>query len=110
MRAGDRVRITAQLVQAATDKHLWAEKYDRDLRDILNLQSEVARDVAAQVRITLTPQERVLLGKHRRVDPDTPPRWRTACRTRSDSAGSLPLPNTTHCVSRSQAHTQFILL
>src|SRR5450759_3552775 len=37
---------------------------------------------------------------------DTPPRWRTACRTRSDSADSLPLPDTTHCAYRSQAHTQ----
>ena len=70
MRAGDRVRITAQLLQAATDKHLWAESYDRDLRDILSLQSEVARNVAAQVRITLTPQEQVLLGNRRRVDPE----------------------------------------
>jgi TolB-like protein/Tfp pilus assembly protein PilF len=70
LRVGDRVRITAQLLQAATDKHLWAESYDRDLRDVLALQGEVARNIAAQVQITLTPQEQVLLGKQRRVEPE----------------------------------------
>jgi len=70
LRVGDRVRITAQLLQAATDKHLWAESYDRDVRDVLALQAEVARNIAAQVQITLTPQEQVLLGNQRRVDPE----------------------------------------
>ena len=55
IRAGDRVRITAQLVHAATDKHLWAESYDRELSEVLGLQSEVARTIAEQIRVKLTP-------------------------------------------------------
>jgi non-specific serine/threonine protein kinase len=61
-RAGNRVRITAQLIHAATDQHLWAETYDRDLRDILALQSEVAATVAQQIKATLTPQEQTRLA------------------------------------------------
>ena len=45
-RSGNRVRVTAQLVDAHADRHLWAEEYDRDLREILSLQSELARDIA----------------------------------------------------------------
>jgi TolB-like protein/Flp pilus assembly protein TadD len=56
-RAGDRIRITAQLIEATTDQHLWAESYERDLRDILALQSEVARAVAQEIKVKLTPQE-----------------------------------------------------
>jgi TolB-like protein/tetratricopeptide (TPR) repeat protein len=69
-RSGDRVRITAQLIQAATDKHLWAETYDRDLRDVLTLQAEVTRSIADQIRITLTPEEKARLGSRRQVDPE----------------------------------------
>jgi TolB-like protein/DNA-binding winged helix-turn-helix (wHTH) protein/Flp pilus assembly protein TadD len=60
-RAGDRVRITAQLIQARADRHLWAGSYERDLRDVLNLQSEVATAIADQIRIKLTPQEQAAL-------------------------------------------------
>jgi TolB-like protein/DNA-binding winged helix-turn-helix (wHTH) protein/tetratricopeptide (TPR) repeat protein len=56
-RSGQRVRVTAQLVQARTDKHLWAETYDRDLGDILKLQDEVARSIAQQVRAQLSPTQ-----------------------------------------------------
>jgi TolB-like protein len=69
VRSGERVRISAQLVNASTDMHLWAESYDRDLRDILALQSEVARAIASEIRVTLTPQERVQLTKTRPVNP-----------------------------------------
>lgn len=54
---GDRVRITARLVDAATDQQIWAEHYDRELRNVLLLQSEVARDIAAQIDLELTPQQ-----------------------------------------------------
>ena len=47
--AGDRVRITAQLIEAATDQNLWAESYERELRDVLALQSEVARSIGQQI-------------------------------------------------------------
>ena len=46
LRSGERVRISAQLIEASTDTHLWAESYERDLRDVLQLQSEIARDDA----------------------------------------------------------------
>src|SRR5262249_39606854 len=52
-----------------TDMHLWAESYDRDLRDILALQSEAARGIAREIQVTLTPQERVQLAKTRTVNP-----------------------------------------
>jgi TolB-like protein/cytochrome c-type biogenesis protein CcmH/NrfG len=69
-RAGDRVRITAQLIHAATDQHIWAETYERDLGDILVLQSEVARAIVAEIQIKLTPQERVRIASIRRVVPE----------------------------------------
>ncbi|HUQ50257.1 MAG TPA: winged helix-turn-helix domain-containing protein [Terriglobales bacterium] len=52
-RSGDRVKITAQLIRAADDKHLWADSYERDLRDILSLQDEVASDIAKQIQARL---------------------------------------------------------
>jgi TolB-like protein/Tfp pilus assembly protein PilF len=70
LHAGDRVRISAQLIRAATDEHLWADRFDRDLRDVLGLQSEVAQAIAEAVNITLSPSERVELAATRQVDPD----------------------------------------
>jgi len=70
LRAGDRVRITAQLIQAANDRHLWAESYERDLRDVLSLQSEVAQAIANEVKIKVTPDEQAQLAGARPVDPD----------------------------------------
>jgi len=61
--SGQRVRITAQLVDGKSDKHLWAEDYDRDLSDVLLLQSEVARDIAAKIDLQLTPQQEKRLEK-----------------------------------------------
>lgn len=54
-RDGDRVRITAELIEARTDQHLWTESYDRDLRDILSLQSQVAAAIANEIRAKLSP-------------------------------------------------------
>jgi TolB-like protein len=58
LRSGHRVRIAAQLIRAANDTNLWAETYARDLRDVLTLQSVVARTLADQVRAEMTPSER----------------------------------------------------
>lgn len=58
MRAGDRVRITAQLIDTRTDRHLWAESYERSLQDALALQSEVAEKIASEVGVKLTPAQR----------------------------------------------------
>jgi TolB-like protein/DNA-binding winged helix-turn-helix (wHTH) protein len=56
VRSGNHVRITAQLIQASTDRYLWAETYERDLRDVLALQEEVARAIAGQIKMKLTPR------------------------------------------------------
>jgi TolB-like protein/DNA-binding winged helix-turn-helix (wHTH) protein len=69
-RGENRVRVTAQLVQASTDQHLWAKTYERDLKDTLALQDEIAQDVAEQIRVTLSPTERSLLIQMRAVDPE----------------------------------------
>jgi TolB-like protein/DNA-binding winged helix-turn-helix (wHTH) protein/Tfp pilus assembly protein PilF len=68
-RSGQRVRVTAQLVQAPTDQHLWAETYDRDLGDILKLQGEVADAIARQVRAQLTPTQQAQLRVAHVVNP-----------------------------------------
>ncbi len=68
-RVGDRVRITAQLIETPLETHLWAESYERDLRDILALQAEVAKAIARQVEVKLTPQEQAQLTELRSVDP-----------------------------------------
>ena len=68
--SGQKVRITAQLIRAQDDRHLWSGKYERGFTDLLDLQSEVARAIAAQIQITLTPQERTYLTRSRPVNPD----------------------------------------
>jgi len=68
-RSGQRVRITAQLVGARTDQHIWAKSYERDLKDVLSLQSEVAEAVAREVQAAVTPQEQARLASARPVDP-----------------------------------------
>jgi TolB-like protein len=69
VRSAQRVRITAQLIHAATDRHLWARDYDRDLGDIVALQGEVARAIAHAIEVALTPQELARLRNPRRVNP-----------------------------------------
>jgi TolB-like protein/DNA-binding winged helix-turn-helix (wHTH) protein/Tfp pilus assembly protein PilF len=69
IRSGQRVRVTAQLLQAPTDRHLWAESYDRDLGDVLKLQGEVADAIAQQVRAQLTPQQQAQLRLAHAVNP-----------------------------------------
>lgn len=69
-RFGDQLRITAQLIQAPADKHLWAETYQGNLRDALTLQQKVARAIAEQVRVEVTPQEQAVLKKATVVNPE----------------------------------------
>jgi len=69
-RADKQVRITAQLIEAATDRHLWARTYDRDLQSVLLLQDDVAQAIASEVRINLTPQEQKQLTTARNVNPE----------------------------------------
>jgi tetratricopeptide (TPR) repeat protein len=70
LRSGERVRITAQLIQAPADKHLWAETYEGNVRDTLVLQTKVAQAIAEKIRIELTPQEQAGLRHLKEVEPD----------------------------------------
>src|SRR5437016_13510401 len=69
MRAGGRVRITAELIEAASDHHLWAESYERDQRDVLTLQNDVTRDIATKIKLNLDPTSRARLLASKPVDP-----------------------------------------
>ena len=69
-RSGDRVRVTAQLIDARNGKHLWAASYEEDIRNTLALQSRVTRAIAEQIRATVNPQEQLTLAKSRAVNPD----------------------------------------
>jgi TolB-like protein/Tfp pilus assembly protein PilF len=70
VRSGDRLRITAQLIDARTDRHLWAEDYERDLRDVVAVQGEVAWRIAQEIRTKLTPGEKAQLTSQRQVNPE----------------------------------------
>lgn len=69
-RSGDRVRITTQLIDARSDQHLWAQTYDRDMTDTLQLQSEVARAISDQINAKLTPAEEARLNQSQPVNPE----------------------------------------
>jgi len=70
LRAGDRVKITAQLVGTQPERHLWTDNYTRDLVDILELHSEVAQAIANEIKVTLTPGERARLAESRKISPE----------------------------------------
>ncbi|MDJ0906370.1 MAG: hypothetical protein QNI96_10150 [Woeseiaceae bacterium] len=70
LRNGAAVRVNVQLVDAATDEYLWTESYEREVRDLLALQSEIAREIAREISVELTPAEQARLRDTRRVDPE----------------------------------------
>jgi serine/threonine protein kinase/Tfp pilus assembly protein PilF len=70
MRSADRVRITVELIDASSDQHLWADSYERELKDVFALQSEVAQAIAGQVQAAITPQEQARLAPKAPVDPE----------------------------------------
>lgn len=70
LRSGDRVRITAQLIRTATDRHIWAAAYDGDLKDVLSLQARVAEAITNQVKLNLSAEESVRLRQGRAVNPE----------------------------------------
>jgi TolB-like protein/DNA-binding winged helix-turn-helix (wHTH) protein len=70
LRSGDRVRITAQLIRTATDRHIWAAAYDGDLKDVLSLQARVAEAITNEVKLSLTAEESGRLRKGRAVDTE----------------------------------------
>ncbi len=69
-RAGNRIRVTAQLIRAVSDEHLWSETYDRDLQDVLALEGELAQSIAERVEVTITGKERERLAATRSVAPE----------------------------------------
>jgi hypothetical protein len=70
IRNGSRIRLTAQLIEAKADQHLWANRYDRDLGDALTLQSELARSIADGVHATISEQEHASFARRHVVDPE----------------------------------------
>jgi len=70
IREGSRIRVTAQLIRGATDEHFWSEAYDRELRDALSLESEVAQSIARKVEVTVTGEEHARLVAARHVAPE----------------------------------------
>ena len=70
LRSGSRVQITARLVEARTDTQMWSQSYERDLRDALELQADVAQRVAEAVRVKLTPEEHARIAESRPVRPE----------------------------------------
>ena len=68
-RVGDKISVAVRLIDASTEEHLWTGKYDRDLRDVLTVQNEVATAITKAIQIKLTPQEQSRLGRARPIDP-----------------------------------------
>jgi TolB-like protein/DNA-binding winged helix-turn-helix (wHTH) protein/Tfp pilus assembly protein PilF len=69
LRVGNRVRIRTQLVYAPADRHIWAQAYERDLKDVLTLQANLAQDIAGEIQLKLTSQQRANLATAHTVDP-----------------------------------------
>jgi TolB-like protein/Flp pilus assembly protein TadD len=94
LRSGTRVQITARLIQATTDTQIWSKTYERDLSDILRLQSDVARAIADEIRIQVTPEENARISRPRKVKPEAfdaylKGRYHWEKRTREDLVKSL---------------------
>jgi TolB-like protein/Tfp pilus assembly protein PilF len=70
LRAGNTVRVTAQLIEASSDRHLWADNYDRELSDILALHSDLARSIVEEIRVAVTPEEELRIASSRSVNPE----------------------------------------
>ena len=70
IKEGDRIRVTAQLIRGATDTHFWSETYDREMRDVLTLESELAQSIAEKVEVTITGEEHQRLAAARLVAPE----------------------------------------
>jgi TolB-like protein/DNA-binding winged helix-turn-helix (wHTH) protein/Tfp pilus assembly protein PilF len=71
IRSGNHLRLTIQLVQAGKDRDIWANSYERELQDVLSLERELSREIAAQIRIQLTPEQEERLAQKRTVDPES---------------------------------------
>ena len=70
LRVGDRVRITAQLIRGDSDEHMWADSYDREMRDVLSVISEVARSIAGEIEVAVSEADESYLTDTRHVNPE----------------------------------------
>jgi len=106
VREGGRVRITAQLIHAPTDRHLWAERYERDLTDILFLQSDVAEAIAQEIHLVAGPGDRPARRSLRPVDPvahELDLRGRYAALDRTQAGLEKALVHYHHAIARDSA-------
>ncbi len=70
LREGDKVRVTAQLVKAETEENMWASRFERELQDMLALQNEIVTQIAKEIEVTLTPQEKARLARSLQINPE----------------------------------------
>lgn len=89
IREGNRVRVHAQLIRAATDEHFWSENYDREMQDALTLESEVAQAIAQKVEVTVTGEERARLVAARPVAPEVYESYLKGIRLMTDKKADL---------------------
>ena len=107
--AGGRVRITAQLIDAVSDKHLWSETYDREFKDVFAIQDDIAQSIVDALQMTLTPKERRSIQfvatsdakayDHYLIDKSAAKIIETARRSGADVRGPVPLPARIHRVT-----------
>jgi serine/threonine protein kinase/Flp pilus assembly protein TadD len=71
VKLGEQVKVSARLINAPADEYLWAEEYERDIRDVLGLQGEIAQTIASQIKVELTPQEETKFSATRKIKPET---------------------------------------
>ena len=95
-RAGNQVRVTAQLIDARSDKHLWAKTYDRELKDIFAIQSELATDIAKSLQVSLDPQDEKRLAKRPTESLDAYDLFLRAQELRHQTVGSIRIISTTN--------------
>jgi TolB-like protein/DNA-binding winged helix-turn-helix (wHTH) protein len=109
VRSGDRVRVTAQLIFAAKDNNIWAQVYDRDLRDVLTLQSAVATAIAQEIRVRVSPEEQARLKNLRPVNPKALDTYANA-RFHLDAAANLQYYRGKNAALQEHLHTGFTYL
>jgi TolB-like protein/DNA-binding winged helix-turn-helix (wHTH) protein len=109
VRSGDRVRVTAQLIHAAKDNNIWAQAYDRDLRDVLTLQSAVATAIAQEIRVRVRPEEQARLKSLRPVNPKALDTYAKA-RFHLDAAANLQYHRGKNVALREHLQTGFTYL
>jgi len=95
-RAGSQVRVSAQLIDAKSDKHLWAKSYDRELKDIFAIQSELATEIARQLKVSLDPQDQKRLAKRPTDNLEAYDLFLRAQEIRNQTVGSIRIISTTN--------------